>query len=926
MSTQLILYPQTYEGQYNLSSTLASEKIVDGISFSTINASPLADVPSNSPLPVIGFAQPIIVNSWYRSRSTLFGTPAAPSAAGNYLYLYSVASSTTSGVYQKLSNLTIGQWYNLYVVWPTTGASGDIFLAAYNGNNAINISNAQYTISSLSGNFAFLQFQAETASDIVQINYTNTVADTFKIADISVVPLGVTPSFGTFSLDDGQVICDLYQEEDIPLTLSIDDFKNVAEQVQSYSKDFSLPATKRNNQIFNNMFEVTRADDGLIFNPYVKTQCVLKQDGFILFQGYLRMLDVKDQEGEISYSVNLYSEVIALAETLKDRTFSDLDFSELDHEYTKSNIRASWNSSPSAGITYINPSTSGFRNANNTVKYPFINWTGSIIITTNTNTASGPTPDNPELTTLEQAFRPCIQLKYLINRIFAASGFNWTSNFFNSADFGDLYMDFNWGSDNFPVQSVSNATNTFSCNGGQGTHYAGTSYTNFVLDDTGIAFFFFPPNYDDVTNIITATAVNETYNINYDYNITNTDSVTRTVEARYLKNSTPFHYSGVITLAAGASYVYQGNLNISLDPGDTLQAQFKASSAGVVQQAIGGGAGFSFGTNVIFILGATSITTSTILQTLRGELGQWEFLKGIMTMFNLVSMVDESNPNNLIFEPYSDVFIKNINGGNASSLTLADRGVEYDWTDKVDVSELQLTPLTDLNKTTVFQFVEDDDDYVFRKYKNITSGHLYGSKIFDASTSSNGLPTILQGVKEIIAEPFAATASSPLSSQFANFIVPSIYTKNDDGTSEGFDNSPRIFYNNGIKGTGASYYIPEQNGGTSENQTNFLQFSHLSDITTIAGTRDFVFESSQLFSPIGGSPTNNLFNNYWLPYYAELYNADTRLMTLKVNLTPSDINVFKMTDTIFIKNRSFRVNKIEYKPNDLATVEFILIP
>ena len=65
---------------------------------------------------------------------------------------------------------------------------------------------------------------------------------------------------------------------------------------------------------------------------------------------------------------------------------------------------------------------------------------------------------------------------------------------------------------------------------------------------------------------------------------------------------------------------------------------------------------------------------------------------------------------------------------------------------------------------------------------------------------------------------------------------------------------------------------------------------------------------------------------YWRPYFNELYNPDTRTMTLKVNLSPGDINTFKFFDTVFIKNRLFRVNKIDYKPNDLATVEFILIP
>ena len=48
-------------------------------------------------------------------------------------------------------------------------------------------------------------------------------------------------------------------------------------------------------------------------------------------------------------------------------------------------------------------------------------------------------------------------------------------------------------------------------------------------------------------------------------------------------------------------------------------------------------------------------------------------------------------------------------------------------------------------------------------------------------------------------------------------------------------------------------------------------------------------------------------------------------MVLKVNLKPSDINQFNFYDTVMIKNRVYRVNKIEYKPHDLSTVEFILI-
>ena len=281
-------------------------------------------------------------------------------------------------------------------------------------------------------------------------------------------------------------------------------------------------------------------------------------------------------------------------------------------------------------------------------------------------------------------------------------------------------------------------------------------------------------------------------------------------------------------------------------------------------------------------------------------------------MFNLVTLPDEDNPSNIKIEPYGDIFINNADS------------VELDWTDKIDVSEMKLMPLTDLNKKTIFKFVEDDEDYAFNKYKFDVGGHLYGSKKYDASEF-----TILAGEDEIIAEPFAATVVKPLDELFADFITPAVYSYNpEDNTSEGFENSPRIMFENGEKTlTSCTYYIPPQNGvGGSAFENQFLQFSHLTNIPTITGSRDFHFGQCQLIPPVGNSVPDNLFNLYWLPYYSELYNPDTRIMTIKVNLSPSDINTFKFNDTVFIKNRTFRVNKIDYKPNDLATVEFILIP
>ena len=917
MSVQLIVFPQYFDGSTPLSSP-STELVVDGINFNQVNTSSSTQSVSGA-LPQtfinsysIGSSSLFIVNTWYRFSANT----GQVTATTGVLQLVE-----DTGIVQRLSNLVVGATYEL--TFDVTLIVSGVNVYQYTGNTLQSF----HTLTAGTGNQT-IQFQANSTSDVIAIYTEDPVA---AISNISCVLSTSTPSGVFTDLSNGQVICDLYENEDIPLSLSVDDFKNVAEKVQSYSKAFNLPATKRNNQIFDNIFEITRTDTGLNFNPYKRTKAILKQDGFLLFEGYLRMLDISDKSGETSYNVNLYSEVVALADVLGDKTFSELDFTELNHEYQKTNIINSWNDAPSAGITYTNASTSGFRNANDTVKYPFVDWTHEILVGGSSGTGTAATVGNPEYTALEQIFRPFINIKYLIDRIFQVVPFTYESEFFDTDDFKKLYMDFNWGADNNPVYIGNTLYDGFYWNENS-PNYATTTYSNLLLQTTTGAApvtINLPPNYNTTTHIITSTVINESYNINFNFRVDNLDTVVRTIEYRWIYTAvggTPVTVDYYLHNVASSSVsTYNGNFTqVMTNIGDTLQVQFRSDTgtANKIKQRTGS---YAVGSTaqVVFSVGAAAITTNTILQTLRGELGQWQFLKGIMTMFNLVTLPDEDNPSNIKIEPYKDVFISS--GDTANPNFFDDTSSELDWTEKIDVSEMKLMPLTDLNKKTIFKFVEDDDDYAFMNYKRQVGGHLYGSKKYDASEF-----TILAGENEIIAEPFAATVIKPLDTLVPDFITPALYSYNsNDDTSEAFENSPRIMYNNGVKTiAGYTYNAPLPNGSTAIlNETDFLQFSHLTNIPTIAGARDFHFGECQTISAGVGSPVNNnLFNLYWLPYYSELYNPDTRIMTIKVNLSPSDINTFKFNDTVFIKNRTFRVNKIDYKPNDLATVEFILIP
>ena len=894
MSVQLIVYPQSFNGVFNAISGSSTELIVNGINFAGIDNTSTFTATSATPyLDVITYGFPSVVNTWYRYRSIISGAPAFPVSNGTNVVLDSLGNGSTepTGIYQRIGPLTIGATYKIVLTVATGGnaANGSFLFKIF---DTVNPQGSVTTFSTATATTITKNFTATFSNMTIMCNFYSTAAEDFTISNISVQPISGATS-GTPIVESGEVLLDLYEDEDLPLTLSVDDFKNVAEKVQSYSKAFNIPETKRNKRIFNQIFEVTRENDGVIFNPYKRTQCVLKQDGFTLFKGFMRLLDVTDKDGEVSYNINLYSEVIALADYLKDISFRDLDFTELEHDYNKTQIKYSWNDG-GTGITYTNTSTSGFRNAYSTVKYPFVNWNNNWLIAA---TGGTPTAGNPQLVNLEQAFRPFINIKYIIDRIFQNSPFTFTSDFFNTTDFGKLYMDFNWGSDNAPV--VFNASTIISRSPTK--QDLTTSYTTLNFNDITP-----PSEFGYTSGVFTAVTDNQIYNISFDmiFKVPSSNPPEQ-LSIQWLINGIPQNTAVSPFIASGTSgYNYNGSFTATLQSGDTILCQ--AKSTGSTMYLEGGS------NSIIATTSSDQTSSSTLLQTLRGELGQWDFLKGLITMFNLVTLVDENNPNNIIIEPYSDIFIN-----NPSSVRL-------NWTDKIDVSEMKLEPLTDLTKKTIFKFVEDEDDFAFTNYKNQVGGHLYGSKKYDAGSEFN----ILDDEDEIIAEPFAATVVKPLASQFSSFITPALYSYNsEDDTSEGFENSPRIMYNNGIKNSGTTYYIPPQNGVVgSAAETNFLQFSHLSDIPTIASSRDFHFGECQLLTGVGNATTINLFNTYWLPYYSELYNPNTRTMTIKVNLSPADINTFKFNDTVMIKNRVFRVNKIDYKPNDLATVEFILIP
>ena len=429
MSVQLTVYPQWYNGVVNpITAVGTNQMLSDPQNFTSVGSGTYITAPNaqTAQFGVNHLFGSMDTNTWYGILNNSVGALTGSVLTCLYYPGYEC-------ILQKINGLVQGGLYDGRITWLPSVTPQTVMVKIFNGTTLV----TNITATPTASDDATFQFTATITNEtIIVIDYANIASPTI-ISSVSVKGAPVQPPQPIGLPNNGSVICDLYEDEDLPLTLSVDNFKNAAEQVQSYSKAFNLPATKRNNQIFDQMYEITRSDNGITFNPYKKTKAVLKQDGFLIFEGYLRMLDISEKDGEISYNVNLYAEVTALAATLDERTFSDLDFSELEHDYNISNITSSWDGLlPVAALpisSFANNTGVAGATTTNVLTYPNVDWNHQVSIDT-----SG----NPVLSNLECAFRPFIKLKYCIDMIFGAPStpFSYTSSFFNSSELGSSLL------------------------------------------------------------------------------------------------------------------------------------------------------------------------------------------------------------------------------------------------------------------------------------------------------------------------------------------------------------------------------------------------------------------------------------------------------------------------------------------------------
>ena len=678
-------------------------------------------------------------------------------------------------------------------------------------------------------------------------------------------PQSITAS-SPASLDTGEVVLDLYKDEVIPFQFKVDDFTNVAEKSSSNSKSFEIPGTKNNNLFFNHIYEVT--SDSL-FNPHKKTRVVYKENGIDIFSGFLQLNDIVIKNNNVSYEITLFSETINLKDSIGNRILRDLDLNELNHLYTESDIKDSW----TGNLNYTSSSTSTFRDGA-TIKYPFVRY--------NTNTSYASSLISTGIG--QDVYKPWINCRYLVKSILAYAGYTCTSNFIDSAAFNKLYLDIP-ASENMLGSSVLIADTPAA------TTYSSSTWT--TLDFTNTTFNSFASNlYNTATDIFTSN-IDDTivsFAIHLDFIVT----VASFVQVRIKHNGSSLYannqliYNQIVPVGTTSTLIFNPLANvIDLSNGNELEFEIIVSGSLTLDTNSRIYYTYDSGSNV---------SMNNNLIGFRGELKQWDFLKNFIDKFNLLIMADESNPNNLIIEPYSH---------------WTDTGNLLDWTNKIDDREIKYTTIDGLAREISFTHIEDTPDWstINNNYPAVNKwAHYFKS---DVDIIDKDL------VKIEVKEAASTKISSNLGGQL---IVPSII--NTDTSMDFWQNKPRILYDNGVISMSThKYHI----GVLSWfNETDYLLFSPVDIYPITSNTKSLDFGIVDY--GIGGTAVlKSLYNEYWAKYIDELYHKDTRIATVKAFLSAKDISDFRFNDVIMIKNKKYRVKKIDYNQNHLSKLELITI-
>jgi hypothetical protein len=673
---------------------------------------------------------------------------------------------------------------------------------------------------------------------------------------------------------------------DVEFTFSVADVSDIERRNTSYSKTLTLPSTAKNQQLFGNIFDISVNNDyyeedvniGVNFNPAKQAKAQIFLDNVKIFDGVLRMMKINSKAGDILYEVNMFGRLRDILHELGDKTLADLDFDDYDHVWNRTDIEASWGR------------TEWVDGASNYV-YPLVDYGYSV----------------DSITYPIKNFKPAVFVSEILKRIFAEANFQITAPFFNSFYFRKLLLitaektitkESTTLLDQSPVlyqQEVTTAA-TFS----RLLNFSSTLASGFTIENSGTRF-----RWNKAQSLSTGLTLN--LRLSFEALQAPTDNVW-TISV--LKNGSQQVFSSktVPFNTIGQFYFWNVEINtgISLAFNDYFEIRLTGEIVGtntqlqteVVIAPIGS---FKIGNTVPVAVELEQGDTMKIEYTLPKSLKQRDFLKSIISMYNLYVTQDRLRTNVLEIVPYNEFY-----------RTFKDQAL--DWSDKLDQSqEISITPLSELSAKEYRLTFDDDSDYWSTSYKT-KFNEAYGES---RTIIDNDFILDTKTVKVVFSPPV-------MREQVTGRIMIHLYKiENNVKVPDNF--KPRIAYWKPQVASPTPWNITYSTGNVAYN--NYPYAGHLDD--PFAPSSDVLFANPrEVYFSIGVYPGVNLYTEYYEGLITSIGDRNSRLLEGYFYLTPTDIMNLDFRTIVKVGVHYFQLEKVDkYNPiaNGLSYVSLFKI-
>jgi len=122
---------------------------------------------------------------------------------------------------------------------------------------------------------------------------------------------------------------DLFDFEDINITNSIKDIKDIGKVFTDYSQEFTIPASRANNKILRHYYNFDLLDS---FDARIKVDAIIKISGSDYREGKLTLMGSTLKKGvPYSYKVVFYGKTVSLKDLIGDDELGDLSGSLIDN-------------------------------------------------------------------------------------------------------------------------------------------------------------------------------------------------------------------------------------------------------------------------------------------------------------------------------------------------------------------------------------------------------------------------------------------------------------------------------------------------------------------------------------------------------------------------------------------------------------------